>query len=215
MAEGAEEFRGSICDCVVTSTKKTNNNAETKTENRRKLPRFDYTATPWSEDLTRRQLLQFFEGPADGYSGHSSASSRVSVCVFITLVDYAYKNYTSPRSQPRAPEPQQRIPPVAREITTELFLLWFVPLLFNGPEDHTQSHALLHRSLNRKNPTQRNATRLNRNSTLSLPRGGTQNSVLLLKITLLLFIYTFSALSAAHSLSPNFNFYMFITIIIA
>ncbi|XP_041675411.1 uncharacterized protein LOC108117018 isoform X2 [Drosophila eugracilis] len=109
MAEGAEEFRGSICDCVVTSTKKTNNNAETKTENRRKLPRFDYTATPWSEDLTRRQLLQFFEGPADGYSGHSSASSRVSVCVFITLVDYAYKNYTSPRSQPRAPEPQQRI----------------------------------------------------------------------------------------------------------
>ncbi|KQS38905.1 uncharacterized protein Dere_GG26285, isoform B [Drosophila erecta] len=54
---------------------------------------------PWSEDLTRRQLHQFFEGLADGYSGHSSASLRVCVCVFITFVDYAYKNYTSPRSQ--------------------------------------------------------------------------------------------------------------------
>ncbi|XP_070073277.1 uncharacterized protein [Drosophila takahashii] len=50
------------------------------------------------------------------------------------------------------------IQPVTREITTELFLLWFVPLLFNGPEDHTQSHAINHRS--QENPTQR-TTRLN------------------------------------------------------
>ncbi|XP_037732784.1 uncharacterized protein LOC119563453 isoform X2 [Drosophila subpulchrella] len=28
---------------------------------------------------------------------------RVCLCVFITFVDYAYKNYTSPRSQRRAP----------------------------------------------------------------------------------------------------------------
>ncbi|XP_032577342.1 uncharacterized protein LOC116801490 isoform X3 [Drosophila sechellia] len=83
---------------------------------------------PWSEDLTRRQLhqFQFFDGLVDGYSGHSSASSRVCVCVFMTFVDYAYKNYTSPRSQRSGHQLQQRIDnnysakmiqPVAREIT--------------------------------------------------------------------------------------------------
>ncbi|XP_070073270.1 uncharacterized protein [Drosophila takahashii] len=97
----------------------------------------------------------------------SALCLRVCLCVFITFVDYAYKNYTSPRSQRRAPsyyttKDYQRstkmIQPVTREITTELFLLWFVPLLFNGPEDHTQSHAINHRS--QENPTQR-TTRLN------------------------------------------------------
>ncbi|XP_032577343.1 uncharacterized protein LOC116801490 isoform X4 [Drosophila sechellia] len=69
---------------------------------------------PWSEDLTRRQLhqFQFFDGLVDGYSGHSSASSRVCVCVFMTFVDYAYKNYTSPRSQRSGHQLQQRIAPL-------------------------------------------------------------------------------------------------------
>ncbi|XP_043065125.1 uncharacterized protein LOC122320764 isoform X2 [Drosophila ficusphila] len=48
--EGAEEFRGSFCDCADTQKK-----AETKVENRRTLPRFDYK---WREYLIRRQLLQ-------------------------------------------------------------------------------------------------------------------------------------------------------------
>ncbi|KMZ03102.1 uncharacterized protein Dsimw501_GD27048, isoform C [Drosophila simulans] len=51
---------------------------------------------------------KFFDGLVDGYSGHSSASSRVCVCVFITFVDYAYKNYTSPRSQRSGHQLQQR-----------------------------------------------------------------------------------------------------------
>ncbi|XP_070073273.1 uncharacterized protein [Drosophila takahashii] len=33
----------------------------------------------------------------------SALCLRVCLCVFITFVDYAYKNYTSPRSQRRAP----------------------------------------------------------------------------------------------------------------
>ncbi|XP_041565253.1 uncharacterized protein LOC121467577 isoform X1 [Drosophila elegans] len=122
---------------------------------------------------------------------------RVCLCVFITFVDYAYKNYTSPRSQRRAPATTKDykssakvIQPVAREITTELFLLWFVPLLFNGPEDHTQSHAIHIHHRSQKNPTQRYATQLDSTETRLLPPG-TQNSVLLLKITLLLFIYVF------------------------
>ncbi|XP_044779330.1 uncharacterized protein LOC123327038 [Drosophila simulans] len=42
-------------------------------------------------------------------SSWSSASSRVCVCVFITFVDYAYKNYTSPRSQRSGHQLQQRV----------------------------------------------------------------------------------------------------------
>ncbi|XP_032308874.1 uncharacterized protein LOC26514230 isoform X1 [Drosophila ananassae] len=73
-------------------------------------------------------MSRFSEGRtrslADGYPGHSklyfnpdfhsqlivrtrlcgSVSSRVW-CVFITFVDYAYKNYTSPRSQSSCPSP--------------------------------------------------------------------------------------------------------------
>ncbi|XP_016951037.1 uncharacterized protein LOC108025203 isoform X2 [Drosophila biarmipes] len=35
---------------------------------------------------------------------------RVCLCVFITFVDYAYKNYTSPRSQRRAPATTTGLP---------------------------------------------------------------------------------------------------------
>lgn len=69
-----------------------------------------------------------------------------------------------------------QIQPVAREITTELFLLWFVPLLCLTLPRITRNSGQLP-------PPQPRARRAQLNST--------QNSVLLLKITLLLFIYFF------------------------
>ncbi|XP_065722365.2 uncharacterized protein [Drosophila suzukii] len=43
---------------------------------------------------------------------------RVCLCVFITFVDYAYKNYTSPRSQRRAPATTKGLQTACKNDTT-------------------------------------------------------------------------------------------------